>query len=65
MERLATIDTIVFDKTGTLTHGTPVVRDVVSYRDALAVDQLLAVAVASETQLRHPVAEAIRVRARQ
>jgi Cu2+-exporting ATPase len=64
MERLATIDTIVFDKTGTLTHGTPVVRDVVSYRNALAADQLLAVAVAAETQLKHPVAEAIRVRAR-
>ena len=65
MERLATIDTIVFDKTGTLTHGTPVVRDVVSYRNAFAADQLLAVAVAAETQLKHPVAEAIRMRARE
>jgi P-type E1-E2 ATPase len=65
MERLATIDTIVFDKTGTLTHGTPVVREVISYCNELAVDQLLAVAVAAETQLKHPVAAAIPGRARQ
>lgn len=65
MERLATIDTIVFDKTGTLTHGTPVVRDVVSYRNTLTPDQVLAVAVAAETQLKHPVAEAMRMRARE
>jgi heavy metal translocating P-type ATPase len=65
MERLATIDTIVFDKTGTLTHGSPVVRDVVTYRNTLTPEQVLAVAVAAETQLRHPVAEAIRARARQ
>jgi len=63
--KLAGIDTIVFDKTGTLTHGTPVVRDVVSYRNALPADHLLAVAVAAETRLKHPVAEAMRVRARE
>jgi len=38
MERLAAIDTIVFDKTGTLTYGIPAVRDVVSYRNTLALD---------------------------
>ena len=65
MEKLATIDTIVFDKTGTLTHGTPVVGNVVSYRNTLTADQVLAVAVAAETQLKHPVAEAIRVRGRE
>ncbi len=65
MEKLAGIDTIVFDKTGTLTHGTPVVRDVVSYRNTLPADHLLAVAVAAETRLKHPVAEAMRVRARE
>jgi heavy metal translocating P-type ATPase len=63
MERLATIDTIVFDKTGTLTYGIPAVRDVVSYRNTLAPDHVLAVAVAAETRLKHPVAEAIRMRA--
>jgi Cu2+-exporting ATPase len=65
MERLATIDTIIFDKTGTLTHGRPVVRDVVSYSNALTANQVLAIAVAAETQLKHPVAAAIRMRARQ
>jgi heavy metal translocating P-type ATPase len=65
MEKLAGIDTIVFDKTGTLTHGTPVVRDVLSFRNTLPADHLLAVAVAAETRLKHPVAEAMRVRARE
>jgi heavy metal translocating P-type ATPase len=63
MEKLAAIDTVVFDKTGTLTHGTPVVRDVVSYRNHLVPDHLLAIAVAAETRLKHPVAEAMRARA--
>ena len=65
IERLAEIDTVVFDKTGTLTHGTPVVREVISYRNALGSDQLLALTVAAETKLKHPVAEAVRARARE
>ena len=65
MERLAEVDTLVFDKTGTLTYGVPVVRDVVTYRNAVSADHLLALAVAAETRLKHPVAEAIRSRARE
>ncbi|MBV8168250.1 MAG: cation-translocating P-type ATPase, partial [Alphaproteobacteria bacterium] len=52
-------------KTGTLTHGAPAVRDIVSYRNALAPDHLLALTVAAETKLNHPVAEAVRARARE
>jgi Cu2+-exporting ATPase len=65
MERLAEIDTMVFDKTGTLTRGTPAVSHVISYGNTLDADRLLALAVAAETRLQHPVAEAIRKRARE
>src|ERR1700744_553659 len=65
MEKLADIDTVVFDKTGTLTHGTPAVIDVMSYQDHITPGHLLGLAAAAETKLQHPVAEALRTRARQ
>ena len=65
MERLANIDTVVFDKTGTLTHGTPAVIDVVPYLDHITPNHLLGLAAAAETRLQHPVAEALRSKARQ
>ncbi len=63
MERLAEIDTVLFDKTGTLTRGVPSVREVVTYSNAVPPDHLLGLAVAAETHLKHPVADAIRFRA--
>jgi Cu2+-exporting ATPase len=63
MERLSEVDTIVFDKTGTLTRGTPAVLDVISYQRQLTSAHLLGLAVAAETKLKHPVAEALRTRA--
>lgn len=65
MEKLAEIDTIVFDKTGTLSHGSPHVVEVLSYNKHMAADHLLALAVGVETQLRHPVAEALREKMRE
>jgi len=65
MEKLAEIDTVVFDKTGTLTHGTPAVIEVLSYQRSITPDHLLGLAAAAETKLHHPVAEALRTRARQ
>src|ERR1700749_4335899 len=65
MEKLADIDTIVFDKTGTLTHGTPAVIDVLPYQDHITPNHLLGLAAAAETKLQHPVAEALRIKARQ
>ncbi|WP_342709065.1 heavy metal translocating P-type ATPase [Bradyrhizobium sp. B124] len=65
MEKLAGIDTMVFDKTGTLTHGTPAVIDVISYQNSITPNHLLGLAAAAETKLQHPVAEALRTRARQ
>jgi len=63
METLAKVDTIVFDKTGTLTHGTPEVIDVIAYNNHHSPDHLLGLAVAAESRLSHPVAEALRAAA--
>jgi len=65
MERLAGIDTVVFDKTGTLTHGTPAVIDVICYQNHVTSNHLLGLAAAAETRLQHPVAQALRDRARE
>ena len=65
MERLADVDTMIFDKTGTLTHGSPAVLDVISYERGITDRHLLGLAAAAETRLKHPVAEALRVKARE
>src|ERR1700735_2963448 len=65
MEKLAGIDTVVFDKTGTLTRGTPAVMDVIPYQDHITPNHLLGLAAAAETKLQHPVAEALRSKARE
>jgi heavy metal translocating P-type ATPase len=65
MEKLAQVDTVVFDKTGTLSVGTPHVVDVRSFDAHFSTDRLLALAIASETHLQHPVAEALREKGRQ
>jgi len=65
MERLAEVDTMIFDKTGTLTRGSPAVLDVISYESGITERHLLGLAAAAETRLKHPVAEALRVKARE
>ena len=65
MERLAQVDTVIFDKTGTLTYGSPAIVDVISYVDHITDRHLLGLAAAAETRLQHPVAEALRSRARE
>ena len=65
MEKLAKADTIVFDKTGTLTHGVPAIVDIIGYVDHITPGHLLGLAAAAETRLHHPVAEALRTRARE
>jgi heavy metal translocating P-type ATPase len=65
MEKLAMVDTVVFDKTGTLSHGVPHVVEVKSFNKHFAPKRLLALAVAAETRLKHPVAEALREQLRQ
>lgn len=63
MEKLAEIDTVVFDKTGTLSLGTPHVVEIRSFHERWPSDTILGLAVAAETHLKHPVAEALRERA--
>jgi heavy metal translocating P-type ATPase len=65
MERLSQVDTVIFDKTGTLTHGSPAIVDVISYVDHITDRHLLGLAAAAETRLQHPVAEALRTKARE
>jgi heavy metal translocating P-type ATPase len=65
MERLAEVDTVVFDKTGTLTRGSPAVLEVISYLENITPNHLLGLAAAAETKLTHPVAEALRSKARE
>ncbi len=65
MERLAEVDTMVFDKTGTLTRGSPTVLNVLSYNEHITPGHLLGLAAAAETKLTHPVAEALRSKARE
>jgi len=65
MERLAEVDTIIFDKTGTLTQGTPAIIDLISYQDRITPGNMLGLAAAAESRLHHPVAEALRARARE
>ena len=60
MERLAELDTIVFDKTGTLTHGSPEVRDVISYDERhFPARKIMALAASAEARLKHPVSQAL------
>ena len=64
MERLAEVDTIIFDKTGTLTSGLPEVSQVITYDENFSEITLIGMAAAAESKLQHPVAEAIRRKAR-
>ena len=65
MEKLANVDTVVFDKTGTLSVGTPHVVHMQSFNRHVSPEHLLALAVAAETRLQHPVAEALREKSRE
>jgi P-type Cu2+ transporter len=63
LERMRTVDVVLFDKTGTLTKGEPAVTDVAVTASA-DVDDLLALAAATESDSEHPVARAIVAEAR-
>ena len=58
LEDLGALGAIAFDKTGTLTEGKPRVTDVVPATGATE-EELLAIAVAVESQSDHPLAGAI------
>ncbi|MCK2242064.1 MULTISPECIES: heavy metal translocating P-type ATPase [unclassified Crossiella] len=58
LEQLGRLRAIAFDKTGTLTQGTPRLADVVTAA-SVSAEELLAVAVAVESQSDHPLARAV------
>ncbi len=62
LEDLGRVGAIAFDKTGTLTVGKPVVADVLAM-GAHEPSQVLALAAAVESQVTHPLAEAIALEA--
>ena len=59
LENMGKVDTIAFDKTGTLTYGRLEVSDVVSFREGLTEDGLLALVAAAESMSEHPLGKAI------
>jgi heavy metal translocating P-type ATPase len=64
MERLAAVDTVIFDKTGTLTYGAPEIVDVIRYDRRISDQRLIGLAAAVEGALQHPVAAALRAKAK-
>jgi len=64
LELLARADVLLVDKTGTLTLGQPQVTDVVSLNGLSRAD-LLGLAASAERYSEHPLAEAVRVLARE
>lgn len=58
LEQLGTLDALAFDKTGTLTEGDPKVTEIIASSDSSEA-QLLAVAVAVEKQVDHPLARSV------
>lgn len=63
LEALAKADTFAFDKTGTLTSGKLSVEKVVSMSD-FSVDEILALSASCEKYSSHPIALAIKERAK-
>lgn len=59
LDKLSTIDTLVFDKTGTLTKGNLEITDVISFKETLTDNELLALAAGAEEHYGHPVARAV------
>ena len=59
LESLASVDMVVVDKTGTLTRGKPELTDVIGAGDAMAEDEMLALAASLELGSEHPLAAAI------
>jgi Cd2+/Zn2+-exporting ATPase/Cu+-exporting ATPase len=63
LERLARADVVFIDKTGTLTLGRPRITDVLPLNGASAAE-VLALAASAERFSEHPLAEAVRIAAR-
>lgn len=64
IEAIKSANVVFVDKTGTLTTGKPTVTDVVSL-DGTPVETILQLAATAERHSEHPLAEAVRVHARE
>lgn len=64
LELLARADVLLVDKTGTLTLGQPQITDVISLNGLSRAD-LLGLAASAERYSEHPLAEAVRILARE
>ncbi len=64
IEKLSKVDTIVFDKTGTLTTGEPSITSIISLDRHFKERRILKLAAAAESEINHPLANAIVSRAR-
>ncbi len=64
VETLARADVLLLDKTGTLTTGAPRITDVVPLSGRTATD-VLGLAATAERDSEHPLAEAVRIAARE
>ncbi len=65
LEELMSVDTIVFDKTGTLTEDRFEVTRVLTAGDDYTRDDILLYAAATEQRVGHPLAKAIKAKARE
>lgn len=63
LEAIAAADTLLLDKTGTLTLGRPEITDVLAF-DRESEREVLSLAAAVERYSEHPLAEAVRIKAR-
>ncbi|OQM75681.1 heavy metal translocating P-type ATPase [Manganibacter manganicus] len=63
VEAIKSADVVLVDKTGTLTTGKPNVTDIVSL-DGTSEETLLQIAATAERHSEHPLAEAVRLHAR-
>src|SRR5581483_7679675 len=64
LETLAKADVLLLDKTGTLTLGKPQITDVIALNGLLQAE-VLALAATAERYSEHPLAEAVRVAAKE
>ncbi len=64
LEILARADVLLVDKTGTLTLGRPQVTDVIAL-NGMPANEVLALAASAERYSEHPLAEAVRIAARE
>jgi Cd2+/Zn2+-exporting ATPase/Cu+-exporting ATPase len=64
LETLARADVVLLDKTGTLTLGKPQLTDIVPL-NGLSETEILSLAASAERYSEHPLAEAVRIAARE